>query len=161
MTVETIQEAKQIAEGYLNRNYQQLEVEEIMEFSRNYYVIAKEIDTENAALEFLIDRNSGRVYPEPGPNMMWNTKYGHHQRLAKPTTIMPIDTDNAVKIAQDWINLHFFGKRVEETTVFYGYYTMDFAEKEQISGMLSVDGYSGEVWYHSWHGDFISMEEYD
>jgi len=27
--------------------------------------------------------------------------------------------------------------------------------------MLSVNGYSGEVWYHSWHGDFSSMMEYD
>jgi len=27
-------------------------------------------------MELLIDKPSGQVYPEPGPNMMWNTKYG-------------------------------------------------------------------------------------
>ncbi len=74
---------------------------------------------------------------------------------------MPIDSESGVMLAQDWLNRNFFGKRVEEITVFYGYYTLDFSEKEQIFGMLSVDGYSGDVWYHSWHGDFVSMQEYD
>jgi hypothetical protein len=27
--------------------------------------------------------------------------------------------------------------------------------------MLSVDGYSGEIWYHSWHGPFIAKQEGD
>lgn len=159
--VDDIQEAKDLAEQYLTRNYPFLEVEEIMEFSNNFYIIAKETATENSALELLIDRYSGRVYLEPGPSMMWNTKYGHHQMHTNPTVLMPIDSDSAVMIAQDWLNRNTAGYRVEETAVFYGYYTMDFAEKEQIFGMLSVNGYSGEVWYHSWHGDFISMEEYD
>jgi hypothetical protein len=25
--------------------------------------------------------------------------------------------------------------------------------------MLSVNGYSGDVWYHTWHGMFISEAE--
>jgi hypothetical protein len=28
-----------------------------------------------------------------------------------------------------------------------------------IDGMLSVHGSSGQVWFHSWHGDFIDMTE--
>jgi hypothetical protein len=28
------------------------------------------------AMELLIDKPYGTVYPEPGPNMMWNAKYG-------------------------------------------------------------------------------------
>ena len=159
--VENIQDAKEIADEYLKANYQLIEVKEIMEFLNNFYVIARETDSKNSVFELLIDKNSRRVYQEPGPNMMWNTKYGHHDRLDNPTTQMPIDAESAVMIAQDWLNNNFFGKRVEETSIFYGYYTMDFSEKGQIFGMLSVNGYSGEVWYHSWHGDFISMIEYD
>ena len=159
--VENITAAKNLADQYIVENYPLLEVEEMMEFSNNFYVIAKETSSQNSALELLIDRNSGRIYQEPGPNMMWNTKYDHHGRLETPTTVMPIDSEEAVMIAQDWLNNNFFGKRVEETSIFYGYYTMDFGEKEQIFGMLSVNGYSGEVWYHSWHGDFILMMEYD
>jgi hypothetical protein len=158
--VENIQEAKELADQYLTRNYPLLDIEEIMEFSNNYYIIAKEADTGTAALELLIDRNTGRTALEPGPNMMWNTKYGHHSRLTNPTTIMPIATDSAIISAQEWLNRNIPGYRVEETTVFYGYYTMDLSEKDKIYGMLSVNGYSGEVWYHSWHGEFMTMEEY-
>jgi hypothetical protein len=157
--VETVQEAKDLAEQYLTR-YQGLEVEEIMEFTNNYYVIVKEGATANAAFELLVDRYTGRVGPEPGPNMMWNTKYGHHERLGEPTTVMPVDEESAIMIAQEWLNRNTLGYRVLETAVFYGYYTMDFGEKGEIFGMLSINGYSGDVWYHSWHGDFISMEEY-
>ena len=28
-------------------------------------------------LELLIDLYTGNAWPEYGPNMMWNTKYGH------------------------------------------------------------------------------------
>ena len=27
-------------------------------------------------------------------------------------------------------------------------------------GMLSVDGFTGQVWYHNWHGTFIEKIEY-
>jgi hypothetical protein len=27
--------------------------------------------------------------------------------------------------------------------------------------LLSVNGYTGDVWYHSWHGEFVRMEEYN
>lgn len=157
---ETIPEAKDIAEQYLSRYYEGLEVEEIMEFSENYYVIATETDTGNGALELLVDRSSGNVGPEPGPNMMWNTKYGHH-RFTNPTTNMPISLENAEEIAQQWLDRNIQDSTIEETKTFYGYYTMDLEENGEIFGMMSVNGYDGDVWYHSWHGYFISMEEYN
>ena len=42
---------------------------------------------------------------------------------------------------------------------FYGYYTFDYAINEQIVGMLSVNGFTGEPWFHNWHGKFISEKE--
>ena len=72
--VENITDAKNLVDHYIAKNYPLLEVEEIMEFSSNFYVIVKEASTQNSALELLIDRNSGRIHQEPGPNMMWNTK---------------------------------------------------------------------------------------
>ncbi len=53
-----------------------LEVAEVMEFANNYYAEVREKDSGIGAMELLIDRPGSRAYPEPGPNMMWNTKYG-------------------------------------------------------------------------------------
>ncbi len=33
----------------------------------------------------------------------------------------------------------------------------DLREPGVISGMLSVHGEHGQVWYHTWHGDFVQM----
>ena len=38
---------------------------------------------------------------------------------------------------------------------FYGYYTLDFSKDGKIVGMLSVNGYSGQIFLHTWHGTFI------
>jgi len=29
----------------------------------------------------------------------------------------------------------------------------------KVTGMLSVNGYNGEVFYHWWHGQFVEMKE--
>ena len=43
---------------------------------------------------------------------------------------------------------------------FYGYYTLHTLKEGQIEGMLSVNGYTGAVWYHNWHSSFIRMREF-
>jgi hypothetical protein len=40
-----------------------------------------------------------------------------------------------------------------------GYYTIHTLRDGKIEGMLSVHGTTGQVWYHTWHGGFIRMEE--
>ena len=40
---------------------------------------------------------------------------------------------------------------------FYGYYTVHIRKDGRISG--AVNGYGGEVWYHTWHGAFIASKE--
>jgi hypothetical protein len=64
-------------EGYGNPN---LKVGEVLEFSNNYYAEVKEKNTGIGAMELLINRPGYRVYQGPGPNMMWNTKYGMMSR---------------------------------------------------------------------------------
>ncbi len=39
-------------------------------------MLVKEKITGIGAFELIVERN-GFMHPEPGPNMMWNTKYGH------------------------------------------------------------------------------------
>ena len=52
-------------------------VAEVMEFKNNFYAVVEEPSTGRGAFELLIDPYTGAVAPEPGPNMMWNDKYGH------------------------------------------------------------------------------------
>ena len=55
-----------------------LEVAEIMVFDNNSYAIVVEESTGIGAFELLVDPATKAVYPEYGPNMMWNLKYGMH-----------------------------------------------------------------------------------
>lgn len=158
-----------------------LEVTEVMEFANNYYAEVKEKDTGIGAMELLINRPGNRVYPEPGPNMMWNTKYGMmsggrgmggmmsgyssaSRRSSQGNAAndeMPVNSDRARKIADAYLSRVSPGTKAEEPTRFYGYYTVDTEKGGRTAGMLSVNGYSGEVWYHSWHGPFVAKQEED
>src|SRR5262245_38178517 len=53
-----------------------LAVDEVIEFSNGYYASIREKSTGIGAFEVLVDRATGRVIREPGPDMMWNTKDG-------------------------------------------------------------------------------------
>jgi hypothetical protein len=41
-----------------------------------------------------------------------------------------------------------------------GYFTMDFLKDGMPAGMLSVNGATGQVWYHTWHGAFIGEQTF-
>ena len=178
--VQSLPEAREAferaVEGYGNAD---LEVGEVMEFSNNYYAEVKESDTGTYAMEFLIDKRTSQVYPEPGPNMMWNTKYGMmsggmgpmmgaggngtlngtQQGISwTPSDEMPVNPEQARKIADDYLDRVSPGTEAEEPDTFYGYYTLHTERDGEVTGMLSVNGYSGEVWYHSWHGPFVGMK---
>ena len=186
---------KEAVKGYGNPN---LEVAEVMEFANNYYAEVREKDTGIGAMELLIDKPSGQVFPEPGPNMMWNAKYGmmsgssgnwgmmgpgspgmmgpnaqgmmggyrsssatQNLRVTPTNDKMPMSSDRAREIANAYVGRVSPGTQAGEAERFYGYYTLDTEKEGEVTGMLSVNGYSGEVWYHSWHGPFIAMEEED
>ncbi len=75
---------------------------------------------------------------------------------------MQIDPVEAQKFAQDYLNESFPGAEVSDhLTTFYGYYTIDVERDGNIFGMLSVNGLTGQVSYHHWHGEFIEMEEHE
>ncbi|MCL5256169.1 MAG: hypothetical protein M1319_00015 [Chloroflexi bacterium] len=147
-----------------------LVVTEVLEFQYNFYAMVKEQSTGIYAYELLVDKYSGAVYPEMGPNMMWNTKYGHmagwgggmmggwwygRNQTQTPNTPMTVTADHAKQISQQYLDANFPGTAAEDINTFYGYYTIHFTKDGKVAGMLSVNGYTGAVWYHSWHGDFI------
>jgi hypothetical protein len=74
---------------------------------------------------------------------------------------MPVTPNQAEEMAQKWLEVNLPGVRVTEADIFYGYYTLHTLKDDQVEGMLSVNGYTGAVWYHNWHGPFITMEEFE
>ncbi len=45
-------------------------------------------------------------------------------------------------------------------TQFYGYFAFDIERDGKPFGMLSVNAYTGQVWYHTWHGTFVQEKEF-
>jgi len=140
-----------------------LELAEVMVFDNHFYAEARETETGRYAYEFLIDRFSGRISLEPGPNMMWNEKYGHMRggmmsffRSSRSSDPMPVDEDEAIEAAQAYLDRYVPDLQVDDhADAFYGYYTLHTLRNGEIVGMLSVNGYTGAVWLHSWHGVYL------
>lgn len=172
----SVGESELAVQDYLSYyNNDDLTIKEIMVFDNNSYAIISEKSTGVGAFELLVDPVSKTAYPEYGPNMMWNLKYGMHSgygmmggdgmmgNYRQPQSVdaeMPVSAEEAATYAQDYLDRYQPGVTVsDEITPFYGYYTIDLEKDGQIVGMLSVNGYDGQVFYHSWHGAFIEMIE--
>ncbi len=158
--VYSMDDALSIGERYLaSLNRPDLAIGEIMEFEQNFYVVYYEKSTEIGAFEMLIDKGTGRIFPEYGPNMMWNTKYGHGGMMGgwsqTPSGQMSIEHDAATLMAREFLEHSYPGTIAEDLHPFYGYYTIHVMKDGEIYGMLSVNGYDGGVWYHNWHGSYI------
>ncbi len=146
--------AQQYAASY-GRN---LEVAEVMEFSNNFYAVLREKDTGRGAFEILLDPYSGAITAEPGPNMMWNAKYGHMGSWGRGDNTLTLE--QARDLAQKALDANVPGGQVhEDARAFYGYYTFDYDVNGQTAGMLSINGSSGAAWLHTWHGQFVAEKE--
>jgi len=160
----SLADAQAAFQAYLDRlGNPDLALDEVMEFQWNFYAIVEEKSSGNGAFELLADKQSGAVFPEFGPNMMWNTKYGHMGAMmggyAQPGGEPSVTREQARQIAQQWLDANAPGSATEEPDAFPGYYTLHITRDGQINGMLSVNAYSGQVWYHTWHGSFVASLE--
>ncbi len=175
----TIDQTKQAVESYLkDLDNADLELKEIMIFDNHAYARITEKSTGIGAMELLVDPISLSVFPEFGPNMMWNLKYGHMSgngmmggrgmmggyniNPGSVDTNMTVTPEQALQVAQQFLDQRYPGyKTAEDADPFYGYYTIDIMKDGQPTGMLSVNGYSGQVFLHTWHGTFIEMFEFE
>ena len=72
-----------------------------------------------------------------------------------PTADTPITADQALTMAQQFLDGFLPGTKTGDVDVFYSFRTIDVNRDGRKQGMLSVNGYTGAVWYHTWHGDFL------
>ncbi len=159
---------------------------EIMIFDNHAYAQILEADTGIGAMELLVDPVTRAVSPEHGPNMMWNLKYSpmagtgmmgmmsgfrfgdFDDMMGGQSTSeseiapseLPISPEKAVETAQVYLDVYLPGTTTDdEADPFYGYYTIHINENGDTVGMLSVNGYTGDVFVHTWHGEFIEMSD--
>jgi hypothetical protein len=155
--------ATNIAKNYiLSTSDPDLTVKHVEEYQSNFYVEVSEKSTGNGAFELIVDKYTGAVYPEMGPNMMWNTKYGMMRGggmmgglFGTPTGPLTVTTAQATTNAQQYLNTYLQVTSTGDVTTFYGYYTIEILNGTTPYGMISVNGYTGQVWPHTWHGAFI------
>ncbi len=149
----SLEQASEIAKKYLAaQNNPDLELADLEEWEFNFYVEYKEKSTGTKAFQMLIDKYSGSVSPEMGPNMMWNRKYG---MMGSQTGNMTLTKKQTIESAQQFLDSRLPGTKAEDSGVFYGYYHFDVKKDNKMYGMMDVNGYSGQIWYHTWHGNFI------
>ena len=80
--------------------------------------------------------------------------------------IAPVQTRNggitaaeARGIARRWLDRNATAITAGEPEAFPGYYTLHTMRNGDVTGMLSVNASTGAVWFHWWHGRFVSMSE--
>lgn len=144
-----------------------VEVDDVMPFADHSY--AQFVGPDGAGLaEVLVDRYTGVVTPEPGPNMMWNLRTGMGgygmgafgmggnpmgRWGASPNAPRErYDEAEARDLAGTFLDAYLPGAEILAGQTFPGYVTFDYGRDGRIDGMLSVHLGSGQVWPHTWHG---------
>lgn len=175
----TVETAKTAVDNYLaTLNNSDLNIKEIMIFNNNAYAVIAEASTGKGALEVIVDPATKNVTPEIGPNMMWNIKYGHmsnanfrrnrmglyngdnNQLSTAQVTVNTVTAEQALQYAQSFLDSNKTGATIAQDAIeFYGYYSMDYLVDGKPAGMLSVNGFTGQVWLHTWHGTLLEEWE--
>ncbi len=114
--------------------------------------------------------NTALPFGAPGPYGMmggsgWNAKYSPMARMVggwfTPRAQNTVTPAQAKDKAQQYLDTYLTGAKVaDDANAFYGYYTLDVARDGKTFGMLSVNGTTGVVWYHTWHGTFVNEKEF-
>jgi hypothetical protein len=160
-------EARRRAQGFVGRYGAQVKIRDFMVFAENYYAQVVDATSGAGLAEVLVDRYTGIVQPEPGPDMLWNTRFGMqggqsgngmmggiNQGRQVPSAPVRYTQAAARKLADTFVAGYLPGGKVLEGLPFPGYYTFDYGRKTT-EGMLSVNAFTGEVWVHGWHGVYL------
>jgi hypothetical protein len=166
-SLNSLDDAQQAFQRYIDATgISTLALDEVMQFQANYYAIVKDTSTGEGAFELLANPQTGAVIREMGPSMMWNTRYGHMAGFGmmggfvrQPSVSASVSPDQAQQIARQWLDQNQPGSATETANTFPGYYTLHITRDGSITGMLSVNAYTGQVWYHTWHGAFVASAE--
>jgi len=74
-------------------------------------------------------------------------------------SVPQLSSDQARRAADQFLSGFLPGAAVGDGDAFYGYYHFDVMRGGRQVGMLSVNATTGQVWYHTWHGEFLQKQE--
>jgi hypothetical protein len=163
----TEEEVKDLAVELVDRQFgSDYQISDIFIFNDSpYYISVVEKDSDQGVFELLFDPYRKVIYPEYGPNMMWNTENGMSYMMgwSAPVEENMMPRQEVLENAEKFAQANDFMIE-DEGHQFPGYYTFHTADtNDNTTGMLSVNSYTGQVWYHNWHGDLaevISVKEH-
>jgi hypothetical protein len=104
-------------------------------------------------------RMGGRMTQAPAP---WAgvAGIGDFGPATIPTDATPLTDAEAREQALAYLEQTYPDQTLSATAeAFPGYYTFDVETDGAPVSMLSVNAYTGQVWYHTWHGTFVEMSE--
>ncbi len=152
--VTTSDQALALAKAYTQKLNQGFAVDELHEFTDSYEVELKEAQTGAKAYEFMIAKNGGQIFTEMGPNVMWNTKYGHMSYGNNVTPAM--SAEQATEAAQKFVRTMGQGFSLDKPENATGYYEFMVMKDGKDYAELDVNGFNGQVWYENWHGPILN-----
>jgi len=130
---------------------------EVMWFDNGFYVELKDV-AGKPATEVIVDPRTGSVGTEPGPAMMWNTRFGMHGG-GIAAEAGGVDATKARGIVTAWLAAQKKDTTIGNIDAYPGYFTVDLRRNGVVSGMVSVSSGTGATWYHTWHGKFIALQD--
>ncbi len=110
--------------------------------------------------QYMMQNGNGMMGMMNGNNGMMSGNGWDSAIPAGVSAAMTVTPEQAIQDAQKYLDAKISGATAAtDPTKFYGYYTLDYEKDGKVAGMLSVNGYSGQVFLHTWHGTFIEEAE--
>ncbi|QSZ66392.1 peptidase M4 [Methanofollis aquaemaris] len=142
--------AREALETYAAEFGPTVEVRNFTAFTQNYYAVLVDRTTGQAVGEAIVDRYTGEAGPDPGPALTW--------RCSVQNGAARYDLHAAEETAATFLRTFLPGATLLESRTFSGYHTFAYGRGE-MEGMLSVNDRTGQVWVHTWHGQYLGGEE--
>ncbi|KJR45634.1 hypothetical protein UF75_3989 [Desulfosporosinus sp. I2] len=142
-----------ITKAYTQKTNQDVVVGELHEFANGYEVELKEGATGAKVYEVMVYKNGGQIITEMGPNIMWNTKYGHMNWGNNGA--VTVSEEQAAKSAQEFVAKLGQGYSIGKPELAPGYYEFMIQKDGKDYAELNVNGYTGQVWFENWQGPII------
>ncbi|MBC2724711.1 MAG: PepSY domain-containing protein [Desulfosporosinus sp.] len=146
-------QAVAIAKAYAQKINQNVVISQLHEFSNVYGVEFKEGKTGAKAYEVMVFKNGGGIITDMGPNIMWNTKYGH-MNWGNDGAVT-VSEEQATKNAQEFVTKMGEGYSIGKPELAPGYYEFMVQKDGRDYAELDVNGYTGQVWLQNWQGPII------